>query len=265
MLKLYHGKGSVCSIKVRIGLAEKNLNWKSCHVDLPKGEQFAPDYLKINPNAVVPTLVDGDFVVIESSVILQYIDTLSDVNILMPVDDRARTTTLIWLLRCLDIHAAINTMTFSTVGRERIIASKTPEDIENSISKMPNPKAASKRRDLIDKGISSQHLDGDFFTLYRMFTDMQSALEGSSWLTGNDYKMADTAIIAYIDRLDRLAMSGMWEERFPAISNWLLASKTRPSYGTALDPFVSQEETIDTRRRGEKKLACSQTAMGEFP
>lgn len=252
MLKLYHGKGSVCSIKVRIGLAEKCLNWESSLIDLQKGEQFAPQYLKLNPNAVVPTLVDGDFVVIESSVILQYIDNLSDENILMPGDDKARTTTLIWLLRCLDIHAAINTMTFSTVGREKIIASKTPEQIEISISKMPNPKAASKRRDLIKNGVASQHLIGDFFTLYRMFVDMQTALTKSTWLTGNNYRMADTAIIAYVDRLDRLGMFGLWEERFPAISNWLEASKARPSYETALEPFVSQMETENTRHVGEK-------------
>lgn len=252
MLKLYHGKGSVCSIKVRIGLAEKNLIWESCLVDLQKGEQFAPEYLRLNPNAVVPTLVDGGFVVTESSVILQYIDTLSDEYILMPGDDKARTITLIWLLRCLDIHAAINTMTFSTVGREKIIASKTPAEIADSISKMPNPKAASKRRDLIENGISSQHLIGDFFTLHRTFTDMQTVLEKSSWLTGNHYKMADTAIIAYVDRLDRLGMSGFWEERFPAISNWLMAAKSRSSYENAIDPFVSQNETENTRNAGER-------------
>lgn len=264
MLKLFHGKGSVCSIKVRIGLAEKNLDWQSCLIDLPKGEQFAPEYLKINPNAVVPTLIDGNFVVIESSVILQYIDNLRDENMLMPKDNKARTTTLIWLLRCLDIHAAINTMTFSTAGREKIIASRTPEEIENLISKMPNPRAASKRRDLIKNGVSSGHLDGDFFTLYRAFTDMQSALERSSWLTGNYYQMADTAIVAYIDRLDRLAMFGLWEERFPAISNWLEASKARPSYRTALDPFVSQAETDLTRVAGEKNWPAVKERWEEF-
>lgn len=252
MLKLYHGKGSVCSVKVRIGLAEKCLNWESFLIDLPKGEQFAPDYLKLNPNAVVPTLVDGDFVVIESSVILQYIDNLNDDYILMPTDVKARTITLIWLLRCLDIHAAINTMTFSTVGREKIIAVKTAEEIEKSINKMPNPKAASKRLDLINNGLSSQHVVADFFTLHRLLDDMQTALEKSTWLTGNNYQMADTALIAYVDRLDRLGMSGLWEQRFPAISNWLEASKARPSYETALDPFVSKNETETTRRAGEK-------------
>ena len=252
MLKLYHGKGSVCSIKVRIGLAEKCLNWESLLIDLQRGEQFAPEYLKINPNAVVPTLIDDDFVVIESSVILQYIDNLSNENILMPGDAKARTITLVWLHRCIDIHAAINTMTFSTIGREKILSLNTSEEIENSINKMPNPKAASKRRDLINNGLSSQHLVEAFFTLHRMFDDMQISLKKSTWLTENHYRMADTAIIAYVDRLDRLGMSGLWEERFPAISNWLEASKARPSYETALDPFISQNETENTKRAGEK-------------
>lgn len=253
MLKLYHAKGSVCSIKARIGLAEKKFEWESCLIDLQKGEQFTPEYIKLNPNAVVPTLDHDGFVVIESSVILQYIDMLSEKNILMPSDIKAQTITRLWLLRCLDIHAAINTMTFSTVAREKIIALNTPEEIENSIKKMPNPRAASKRRDLIKNGVLSLHLDGDFFTLYRMFEDMQTALKNNNWLTGNSYSLADTAIVAYIDRLDRLGMSGMWEERFPEVGKWLTASKIRSSYGTALDPFVSQNETENTRRVGEKK------------
>jgi len=52
MLALYHGANSVCSVKVRIVLAEKGLEWNSRPVDLPKGEHLAEAYLKINPRAV---------------------------------------------------------------------------------------------------------------------------------------------------------------------------------------------------------------------
>jgi len=51
MLTLYHGANSVCSVKVRIVLAEKGLEWNSRHIDLPKGEHLGEDYLKINPRA----------------------------------------------------------------------------------------------------------------------------------------------------------------------------------------------------------------------
>ena len=56
MLTLYHGANSVCSIKARIVLAEKQLEWEGRHVDLPKGEQFHPDYLQINTRSIVPVL-----------------------------------------------------------------------------------------------------------------------------------------------------------------------------------------------------------------
>ena len=57
-MKLYHNIVSTCSQKVRLVLAEKNLVYESEFLDLQRGDQFAPDYLKLNPNAVVPTLED---------------------------------------------------------------------------------------------------------------------------------------------------------------------------------------------------------------
>jgi glutathione S-transferase len=55
MLELYHHGTSVCAAKPRILLAEKGLEWQGHYIDILKGEQFAPDYLKLNPKGVVPT------------------------------------------------------------------------------------------------------------------------------------------------------------------------------------------------------------------
>jgi glutathione S-transferase len=60
MIDLYHHGMSVCAAKVRFALGEKQIAWESRYVDIHKGDQFAPDYVKLNPKAVVPTLVhDG--------------------------------------------------------------------------------------------------------------------------------------------------------------------------------------------------------------
>ena len=64
MLTLYDGTTSVCAIKVRLALHEKGIAFDSHNIDLRAGEQFDPDTPKLNPNAVVPTLVDSDDVVI---------------------------------------------------------------------------------------------------------------------------------------------------------------------------------------------------------
>lgn len=252
MLKLYHGNTSVCSVKVRIGLAEKQLEWDSKLLNLPKGEQHDPEYLKINPNGVVPTLIDGDLIVTESSVILEYADELSPHNPLMPSGKAARTLTKIWLLRCLDIHAAINTMTFSTVKRQEILAKNTPDEIAISIAKMPNPFAAEKRKELIEKGLTSSHVTAAFFTLHQMFKDMQLALQKSKWLAGDQFSLPDVSLIAYVDRLESLGMAGLWTKHTPLVGDWLNAAQARPSYSAAIDPFISPESAAKTRANGEK-------------
>lgn len=233
-LELYHGATSVCSSKVRIGLAEKGLDWKSHPVNLKKGEQNDPDYLKLNPMGVVPTLVDGDLVVVESSIILEYIDGLTADNPLMPAQDPELTRARIWLTRCIDIHAAINTMTFSTVNREQTLATKTPEEIEAAIARMANPATAAKRREVFRDGLKSTQVDAAFFTLRRMFDDMQALLDQGAWLSGDDYSIVDTAVLSYVDRLDRLGFAGLWEHT-PAVAAWLDASKARPSYAAIAD------------------------------
>ena len=57
MLELYHHGSSVCAAKVRFALNEKGLEWKGHYIDILKGDQFTPEYRKLNEKAVVPTLV----------------------------------------------------------------------------------------------------------------------------------------------------------------------------------------------------------------
>jgi glutathione S-transferase len=74
MIELYHHGSSVCAAKVRFTLMEKAIPWESRYVDILKGEQFDPEYLKLNPMAVVPTLVHDGEVLTESTVICEYLD-----------------------------------------------------------------------------------------------------------------------------------------------------------------------------------------------
>jgi glutathione S-transferase len=252
MLTLYNAGTSVCSVKARIGLAEKGLDWEDLLLVLPNGDQHQPKYRKLNPNGVVPTLVDGDTVVIESSVILQYIDDIGDGTRLMPDDKAMRAEALVWLLRCLEIHQAINTMSFATANRDNWLKSKTPEEIDALIAAMPNPRLAAKRRDLIDNGAASANVEADFHVLAGVFRDMDSALRTRRWMNGESFGMTDVALLAYIDRLDRIAMSGLWHNRMPRITEWLEAGRARPSYARAMDRYVTAEAHAKARAVGER-------------
>ena len=63
-LTLYHHGPSTCSQKVRLILELKELQYESKEVNLLAGEQHDPDYVKLNPNHVLPTLVTNNGVLI---------------------------------------------------------------------------------------------------------------------------------------------------------------------------------------------------------
>jgi glutathione S-transferase len=99
LLTLYHQGSSVCAAKVRIVLYEKGLEWDSEYIDVLKGEQFDPAYLKLNPNAVVPTLIHDGKIVIETTVICEYLDDLFPDPPLRPNDACALAQMRIWTKR----------------------------------------------------------------------------------------------------------------------------------------------------------------------
>ena len=84
MLVLYHASHSTCSQKVRMVLHEKSVAFEEVRIDLGKKEQLNPDNLALNPNGVVPTLVDDGIPIIESSVICEYLDEKYPQNPLVP-------------------------------------------------------------------------------------------------------------------------------------------------------------------------------------
>ena len=73
MLELYHNINSVCAQKVRIALEKKGQKAND-HIMTLRGDQFDPAYRQLNPNAVVPTLIHNGEPIIESSLILYYLD-----------------------------------------------------------------------------------------------------------------------------------------------------------------------------------------------
>src|SRR5262249_27023071 len=83
---LYNAPPSTCSQRVRFLLNAKGLPSDEVKLDLLAGDQLKPEYLKLNPNGVVPTLDhDGD-IVIDSSVIIEYLDEVEPDTSFTPED-----------------------------------------------------------------------------------------------------------------------------------------------------------------------------------
>ncbi|XP_059651550.1 glutathione S-transferase 2-like [Cornus florida] len=93
-LVLYSHWQSSCAWRVRFALQLKGLYYEYKSVHLAKGEQFTPEFEKLNPLHFVPVLVDSDLVVSDSHAILLYLEEKYPQNALLPVDPRLRAINL---------------------------------------------------------------------------------------------------------------------------------------------------------------------------
>ena len=120
-LDLYHHGSSVCAAKVRFYLAEKALPWQGHYIDILAGEQFDPEYMKLNPKAVVPTVVHNRNVIRESTNICEYLDDVFPENQLRPADPVIRAEVRYWT-KAVDeeLHPACGALTFMASHRHTI-------------------------------------------------------------------------------------------------------------------------------------------------
>src|SRR5437588_9412242 len=138
MLTLYHGRTSVCSVKARLALAEKGMTFDSKLLTL-RGDQFDPAYMRLNPNAVVPTLIHDDRVIIESTIIMHYVDEAFAGEPLMPAEPLARARArMITKLVDEHVHISCMTLTFATANRAHL-SRMSAREMEAELAKAPDP------------------------------------------------------------------------------------------------------------------------------
>lgn len=118
-LILYSYWRSSAAYRVRIALNMKDLRHevRAVHLLREGGEQHMPAYAALNPQELVPTLVDGGTVITQSMAIVEYLDELHPAPALLPPDaaGRARVRALAQMVAC-DIHPVGNLRVLQRIG-----------------------------------------------------------------------------------------------------------------------------------------------------
>jgi len=211
MLELYHHGSSVCAAKVRMYMHEKDLEWEGHYIDILKGDQFDPEYLKLNPKAVVPTLVYDDNVICDSTVICEYIEDVFSDHPLRPTDALGHARVLYWT-KAVDeeLHPACGFVTFLCSHRH-IVLRLGEEGVQKFLDSTPALSVTANwheiKKDIVINGFNAVGAE-DKLKLYDLYLQkMEETLGTRTWLAGDNFTFADIALTPYVNRLDMMSMS----------------------------------------------------------
>jgi glutathione S-transferase len=260
MLALYHNDMSLCAQKVRVCLAEKGLQWESRHLVLRAGEHQEPWYVKLNRRAVVPTLLDGDQVIPESNVILEYLDETYPDPPLAPSDPHGRAKMRLWTKQLdEDVHdASAAILSFGIAFRHQYL--ERGELGKKMLEQVPNIFKRERRRDVIEKGADSQHFVIAVQRMCLLLGEMEEALGEHAWLAADDYTLADVAFTPYLARLEHLNILGMVGERH-RVADWYRRCRERPSFHKAIVKWENADYLGLMQRRGAESWPQVQHIM----
>ena len=193
-MKLYMHPMSTFSRRVRMQLHEKGLAIEQVVVDMAKRAHKGEAYLALNPYGRVPTLVDGDFVLYESSAIMDYLERLHPTPPLLPASAQGRAQVAMHIKLCdLEIGAHTGTLFFPRrfLPRERWNLAVQSEAIA---------------------GIA-RHLD----VLARQLADRP-------YLVADSFSLADLAYVPFVEFLTLFELTPQ-----PNVAAWIARLQARPS------------------------------------
>jgi len=236
MLTLYNYAQSTCSQKCRIALAEKGLAFEDRQISLKDNENLADWYVKLNPNAVVPTLDHDGRIVIDSSVINEYLDEVFAEPALMPADPHARAQMRAWRQFIDDVPtAAIRIPSFNAYIVPNWGKAAGNETWASERLAKARQRAPFYRR-LGPDGFSAEDVE-DARTRLRVTAErMADALEGGGpWIMGGQFTLADISLIPTFVRMIDLGMTSIWDDLAP-VARWCEQVQERPSFAAAYYP-----------------------------
>jgi glutathione S-transferase len=234
--KLYNAPQSTCSQRVRFVLNAKGLAFSEIKLDLLAGDQLKPDYLKLNPNGVVPTLDHDGAVVIDSSVICEYLDEIAPAPKDFTPHDPVLRAKMRSLMHFIDEMpaAAVRVPTFNLAFLPRFAAMSEDEFMAFAESK---PLRREFMLAMGRTGFPQKDMDSAMARLRRTYERMDGEIEksGGPWLLGAKISLADVMVMPAVVRMADLGEAGAWED-LPRVQRWYEAIRAEPAFAPTYYP-----------------------------
>ena len=135
-----------------------------------------------------------------------------------------------------EVFPATAIITFAISHRHAVLANPL-EVLDEYVNKL-GPAEAPARRRRLETGIEDADAKAALQVFDRFFSDMEAALARGPWLAGEKFSLAEVGVMPFVNRIDMLALSGMWRKSRPHLTEWWERIKARPTFQDALFKYV---------------------------
>ena len=247
---LYNAPQSTCSQRVRFVLNAKGLPFAEHKLDLLAGDQLKPEYLALNPNGVVPTLDHDGQIVIDSSVIIEYLDEVVPDKENFTPREPVKRAAMRALMRFIDEMpaAAVRIPTFNLAFLPRFAAMTEEEFVAFAESK---PLRKEFMMAMGRKGFPQKEMDGAMGRLRRTYERMDESIKdsGGPWLLGKAITLADISVMPAMVRMADLNREADWAD-LPRVAKWYELIRAEPAFKPTYYPGSLLTERFPHLRKG---------------
>jgi glutathione S-transferase len=240
MLELYHAGLTTCSKKTRLCLKEKGLQYTSHYLDLYRFEHRRPEYLALNTNGVVPTLVHDGKVIIESTVINEYLDEVFPDPPLKPSDPAKRARMRVFTKMVDEYALPAVRVPIWTGFRTAQLKAMDDEEFERVIASTPIVDHRHKLQALRGSGFSSLEFEESKGRMEYVYDRCEQALGDGTFLAGDAISLADINMLPYVDAFGRMRPD--LNASHPRVHDWHERMKARPAVREAYSPSTEAPE-----------------------
>ena len=218
---LYNAPQSTCSQRVRFALHTKQIEFQEILLDLFSGDQLKPEYLQINPNGVVPALEHNDEIILDSAVILEYLEDIFPKINPMRSADPVKCAQMRTMMRFID---EVPTPAIRIPSYNLAFLPHFQSMSEDEFQLLADSKPL--RREFLLKmgqtGFSTTDMNEAMSRLRRGVQRINDWIEqsGGPWFQGSEMSYADIAVMPVIVRIQDINLSHFWD-KYPKIANWL--------------------------------------------
>jgi GSH-dependent disulfide-bond oxidoreductase len=229
MLTLYHWEPNANSGKPMLALAEKGVPYESRYTDLLKFDQHQPDYLKINPDGTIPTMVHDGRVLTDSTPMMEYVDEAFEGPPLKPADPQARWR-MRWWMRFFDSYFAPS---LSMIGWSVFIGpavrERDPGELEAAIERIPLEARRIAWRKAIFNEFSAEELAESRRRVAFATDVLEQHLTSHRFIAGDSYSLGDINGFNLGYALPFTQPERCNDVRTPHIVEWLRTIYERPA------------------------------------